>query len=273
MATRISGSSDLYQNSGRHPYHSINFVTSHDGYSLNDLVSYEQKHNQDNGEDNCDGENHNYSSNYGVEGPTRRKHIFELRQRQMKNMMASLLLSQGTPMISAGDEVLHTKRGNNNSYCQDNAISWFDWKLVERNAEMLRFCQTLIAFRKEQPNVRRVTFLTGAPGEEGTLPDVSWYGPNGNPMDWNQASKSILCVFGTAGLDDPTVRPVMLLLHAGDTTQDFTIPPAVRSLPWKQFIDTSAEAPADIYPALDGPPLPPSGQLRMIHHTLMCYVG
>jgi len=273
MATRIAGSSDLYQNSGRHPYHSINFVTSHDGYSLNDLVSYEQKHNQANGEKNFDGDNNNYSSNYGVEGPTRRKHIFELRRRQAKNMMASLLLSQGTPMISAGDEVLRTQRGNNNAYCQDNAISWFDWKLVERNAEMLRFCQSLIAFRKEQPNVRRASFLTGAVGEDGALPDVSWYGPNGKPMDWSQASKSILCVFGTAGLDDPTIRPVMMLMHAGETTQDFIIPQAVRSMAWKQFIDTSAEAPADIFPALDGPPLPHAGQLRMIHHTLMCYVA
>jgi isoamylase len=183
------------------------------------------------------------------------------------------LLSQGTPMISAGDEVLRTQRGNNNAYCQDNAISWFDWKLVEQNAEMLRFCQALIAFRKEQPNVRRATFLTGTAGEDGALPDVSWYGANGKSMDWNQTSKSILCIFGSAGLDDPTVRPVMLLMHAGETTQDFVIPPDVRSLPWTRFIDTSVEAPADICPALDGPPLPSSGQVRLIHHTLMCYVA
>src|SRR5690606_38195662 len=135
MATRVSGSSDLYQSSGRHPYHSIHFVTSHDGHTLSDLVSYGRKHNQANGDDNRDGENNNLSSNYGVEAPTRRKPIVELRLRQAKNMMASMLLSEGTPMIVAGDEVLRTQRGNNNAYCQDNATSWFDWTLVEKNAE------------------------------------------------------------------------------------------------------------------------------------------
>jgi isoamylase len=145
MATRLSGSSDLYQPSGRRPYHSINFVTSHDGFTLNDMVSYERKHNLDNGEDNRDGDNNNYSANYGVEGPTRRKSITDLRQRQVKNMMASLLLSQGVPMILYGDEVLRTQRGNNNAYRQDNPIAWFDWRLVEKNVEMLRFVEALTA--------------------------------------------------------------------------------------------------------------------------------
>ena len=135
IATRLSGSSDLYQPSGRQPYHSINFVTSHDGYTLNDLVSYEQKHNQENGEENHDGDNNNYSSNYGVEGPTRRRSITKLRIRQAKNFAASLLLSQGVPMILSGDEVLRTQRGNNNAYCQDNATTWFDWRLLERTSD------------------------------------------------------------------------------------------------------------------------------------------
>ena len=273
IATRISGSSDLYQNSGRRPYHSINFVTSHDGYPLNDLVSYEQKHNQANGEGNRDGENNNNSSNYGVEGPTRRKHIMELRRRQVKNMMCTLLLSQGTPMISAGDEVLRTQRGNNNAYCQDNAISWFDWRLLEKNAEMLRFTQTLIAFRKNQPNVRRPTFLTGRPGEAGELADVSWYSPTGAPMNWTDQTKSIMCVFGTAGIDDPAARPVMILLHAGHASQEFVIPSHLQSFKWKQFVDTSAEAPKDIYPKVNGPKPPKDGRLRLKHHTLMCYVA
>ena len=156
-------------------------MTSHDGYTLNDLVSYEQKHNQANLENNRDGDNNNYSANYGVEGPTRRKAIVELRKRQAKNMMVSLLLSHGTPMIVSGDEILRTQRGNNNAYCQDNAISWFDWKLVERNEEMLRFCQAMIAFRKAQPTVRRETFLTGHPHKPGDLADVSWYSPDGIP--------------------------------------------------------------------------------------------
>ena len=273
LATRISGSSDLYQKSGRRPYHSINFVTSHDGYPLNDLVSYEQKHNQANGEGNRDGDNNNYSSNYGVEGPTRRKHIMELRRRQAKNMMTTMLLSQGTPMISAGDEILRTQRGNNNAYCQDNAISWFDWRLLEKNEEMLRFTQALIAFRKRQPNVRRPTFLSGQPGENGELPDVSWYDPSGKPMNWSQATKSIVCVFGTTGIEDPAARPVMILLHAGHTSQEFNITKELRGMKWKQFIDTSSAAPKDIYPKVNGPRLPKDGILRLTHHTLMCYVA
>src|SRR5688572_11153222 len=130
LATRLSGSSDLYQTSGREPYHSINFITSHDGFPLNDLVSYSQKHNEANGENNWDGDNNNLSANYGVEGPSRRRGVDTLRLRQIKNFLASMLLSQGVPMILAGDECRRTQRGNNNAYCQDNAISWFDWELV-----------------------------------------------------------------------------------------------------------------------------------------------
>ena len=273
MATRLSGSSDLYQSSGRHPYHSINFITSHDGYPLNDLVSYEHKHNQANGEDNRDGENNNNSANYGVEGPTRRKHIVELRRRQAKNMMASLLLSEGTPMIVAGDEVLRTQRGNNNAYCQDNATSWFDWNLVEKNAEMLRFTQAIIDFRKTQPNVRRPAFLTGQSASEGQLPDVSWYGPDGNGVNWSSPQKSLVCVLGTAGLDDPSARYIMLLLHAGGDSQDFTIPAAVRRLPWRLFVDTAAEAPSDVFPSGNGPAVPAGGRVKLVHHSLRCYVA
>jgi len=272
-ATRISGSSDLYERSGRRPYHSINFITSHDGYPLYDLVSYEQKHNQANGEDNRDGDNNNYSANNGVEGPTRSKPILELRRRQVKNMLASLMLSQGTPMMLAGDEVLRTQRGNNNAYCQDNATSWFDWKLVDRNAEILRFSKSLIAFRKGHPNVRRATFLTGEPSSNGRLPDVSWYRPDGKAMDWDNPTQSIVCVYGTSGLNDPTARPIMLLMHPGTDTQEFSIPTELRTYPWKQFIDTSAEMPGDVYPSIDGPPLPINGLLQLKHHTLMCFVA
>ena len=274
LATRMSGSSDLYQNSGRRPYHSINFVTSHDGYPLNDLVSYEQKHNQANGEGNRDGDNNNYSANYGVEGPTRRKHIVELRRRQAKNMMATMLLSQGTPMIVAGDEILRTQRGNNNAYCQDNAISWIDWRLQDKNEEMFRFCQALIKFRKDQPIVRRPTFLNGQPGENGELPDVCWYAATGDAKDWSLQTKSVTCVFGTAGLEEvKAARPVMIMLHAGHASQEFTIPPQVRHLKWRQFIDTSAESPYDVYPKLNGPKVDGSAKLRLANHTLMCFVA
>jgi isoamylase len=273
MATRISGSSDLYQSSGRHPYHSINFVTSHDGYTLNDLVSYERKHNQANGEDNRDGENNNLSSNYGVEGPTRRKPIVELRRRQAKNMMASMLLSEGTPMIVSGDEVLRTQRGNNNAYCQDNATSWFDWTLLEKNAEMLRFTKALMEFRKNQPNVRRDSFLTGQAAAPGQLPDVSWFGPDGHAVNWASPQRSLACVLGTAGLDDPAARYVLLLLHAGGDSQDFVLPAAVKRLPWRLLADTAAEAPHDVFPDANGPAFPNTGRVRMIHHSLRCYVA
>ncbi len=270
-ATRLSGSSDLYQHSGRRPYHSINFVTSHDGYTLNDLVSYERKHNLDNQEDNRDGENNNYSANYGVEGPTRRMSIVDLRLRQAKNLMASLLLSQGVPMILSGDEVLRTQRGNNNAYCQDNAISWFDWRLVKRNAEMLRFVQSLIAFRRRQPNVRRGSFLTGKAAGHDKLPDVSWYNPAGKSIDWHGNGPSFTCVFGTSGLSDPAARAVMIMLHAGGEVHRFVIPPAAVNRSWRLFIDTAAPPPADIYPDADGPA--PTGDITLEYHSLRCYVA
>jgi len=272
MATRLSGSSDLYQPSGRRPYHSINFITSHDGYTLNDLVSYERKHNLDNMEENGDGENHNYSANYGIEGPTRRKGIVDLRKRQAKNMLASLLLSQGVPMINSGDEVLRTQRGNNNAYCQDNAMTWFDWRLVEKNTETLRFVQALTAFRRRQPNVRRGSFLTGKAAKPGLLPDVSWYGPHGKPVDWNATGPSLTSVFGTSGIDDPAARPVMSMMHAGKDAHPFIVPPAVAAIRWRLFVDTAAEPPHDIYPEADGPP-PGNKPITLPPHTLRCYVA
>ncbi len=273
MATRLSGSSDLYQTSGRNPYHSINFVTSHDGYTLSDLVSYERKHNLDNGEENRDGDNNNYSANYGVEGPTRRSAIVELRKRQAKNMIASLLLSQGTPMIASGDEVLRTQRGNNNAYCQDNAISWFDWQLVEKNAEMFRFVHELIAFRRAQPVLRRQKFLTGTASRPGELPDVSWYGVEGNSIDWQNTFHSLTCVLGSCWLDDPAARAVMIMMHSGHEPQKFKIPEPARVHQWRLFIDTAAKSPADIYPGGDGPLLAPHKPILLAHHSLRCYVA
>ncbi len=272
MATRLSGSSDLYQLSGRRPYHSINFVTSHDGFTLFDLNSYERKHNLDNGEDNRDGDNNNHSSNYGVEGPTRRKAINTLRQRQGKNMLATLLLSQGVPMILFGDEVLRTQRGNNNAYCQDNAVSWFDWRLVERNAEMLRFVQALIAFRRQQPNVRRGSFLTGKSTRPGLLPDVSWYAPSGKPIDWSHPSQGLTSVLGTSGLDDDAARPVMIMLHPGGEPKHFHVPAPVAGLDWRLFIDTAAESPEDVYPDQNGPP-PETGPITLEARSMQCYVA
>src|SRR5439155_24624850 len=139
-------------------------------------VSYNRKHNEANGEDNRDGDNNNHSYNYGIEGPTDDPYIDGLRQRQIRNFLAMLLLSQGVPMLLAGDECRRTQRGNNNAYCQDNPLSWFDWKLVEKNETLVRYCKALIEFRRTQPAVRRAEFLSGEPRYPGALPDVSWFG-------------------------------------------------------------------------------------------------
>src|SRR5207244_7262266 len=175
LATRMCGSADLYQSSGRLPTHSINFITCHDGFTLNDLVSYEQKHNLANGENNRDGSDANYSWNCGVEGPTDDQRILRLRRRQAKNLIATLLLSQGVPMLLAGDEFLRTQQGNNNAYCQDNAVSWIDWTLAETNADFLRFVRGMIALRKRHPALRRRGFFRGV-GPEGEPADVEWHG-------------------------------------------------------------------------------------------------
>ncbi len=276
LATRLAGSSDLYQPSGRRPYHSINFITSHDGFTLNDLVSYNEKHNEDNGEDNRDGENHNFSCNYGVEGPTRRRSVESLRSRQVRNMLATLLLSQGVPMLLSGDECRRTQRGNNNAYCQDNSLSWFDWKLVRKHDDLVRFCRALIAFRKAEPTVRQTEFLTGRPRRPGGLPDASWYGPAGEPIDWQQDSRSLMLLLAAApprGLLEPPGYHVLLLLHTGESVQEFRLPGPARRLAWSLFVDTGAEAPGDVYPELDGPPPPGGGAVLLEGRSLRCYVA
>ncbi|MCX7622088.1 MAG: hypothetical protein N2037_14775, partial [Acidimicrobiales bacterium] len=163
LATRIAGSSDMYEGRHRLPTNSINFVTCHDGFTLYDLVSYNRKHNEANGENNRDGHDHNLSWNCGWEGPTDDPDILRLRCRQTRNFMALLMLSQGVPMLLSGDEVLHTKQGNNNTYCQNNVLSWFDWGAVEREGAMLAFVRGLIAFRRRHPALRRDRFLIGQP--------------------------------------------------------------------------------------------------------------
>src|SRR5262249_35658930 len=161
----------------------------------NDLVTYSEKHNEANEEGNRDGDNNNHSDNYGVEGPTRRPEVEALRLRQHKNMLSTLFLSQGVPMLLMGDECRRTQRGNNNAYCQDNAISWFDWKLVEKNDGLVRFSKSLIEFRRQQPAVRRTDFLNGDPPRPGELPDVMWFSPDGRRMDWRATTPSLTCFF------------------------------------------------------------------------------
>ncbi|MDJ0626136.1 MAG: glycogen debranching protein GlgX [Candidatus Caenarcaniphilales bacterium] len=187
LATRVSGSSDLYNHSGRSPHASINFITCHDGFTLEDLVSYNEKHNEANQENNQDGENHNNSWNCGIEGGTNEVEIVELRKRQKKNLMATLLLSLGVPMISGGDELNKTQKGNNNSYCQDNELNWYDWKSLEEDSELLSFINKLIEIRKRSPIIQRSQFFNHLQNRKFEKKEVAWFLPNGSEMkkqDW-----------------------------------------------------------------------------------------
>jgi glycogen operon protein len=186
MGYRLTGSSDLYGHSGRRPHASINFVTSHDGFTLADLVTYEQKHNEANLENNQDGDNHNLSWNCGVEGPSADPEIEALRARQQRNLLATLLLSQGIPMLPAGDEFGRTQQGNNNAYCQDNEISWLDWALDEPRRELLEFVRRLAALRKAHPTFRRQHFFEGRAIHGAGLSDIVWYDPSGAEMSEEQ---------------------------------------------------------------------------------------
>jgi len=273
LATRLSGSSDLYQASGRHPYHSINFVTAHDGFTLNDLVSYEHKHNEPNGEDGRDGENNNNSINYGVEGPTRRRKIDRLRLRHIKNVLTTLMLSQGVPMLLMGDECRRTQQGNNNAYCQDNEISWFDWELVRRHDGLVRFVRELIHFRRREPTVRRTRFLSGQPDAPGAPPDVSWYSADGEPFNWSHDDGSLMCVLGAFNELPQRGHHLLLLIHATMESREFIVPEHLRGLGWRQLIDTAAEPPHDIYPRGDGPPLSSAGRYTATGRSIVCFMA
>lgn len=276
FATRFAGSSDLYHHTGRLPYCSINFITSHDGFTLNDLVSYRDKHNFDNGENNRDGDNNSYSCNNGVEGPTNRKLIDDLRLRQIKNMLLSLMLSQGVPMMVSGDEGRRTQHGNNNAYCQDNDVSWVDWKRIEKNKQLLRFVQTLIRFRRNQPTVRQTQFLTGRKNGHGPLPDVCWFDAHEGEIDWHSSNLTLACLLSAPGPeDDPKkqARDILLMFNANNEGHEFVVPREIRERPWRLFIDTAEPYPNDIYPKLNGPPLPESGMLTLPSKSICCYVN
>jgi isoamylase len=276
FATRLAGSSDLYEHAGRPPHCSVNFVTSHDGFTMNDLVSYKEKHNEANGENNRDGDNHNISDNYGVEGPTRKRSIELVRSAQIRNMLSTLLLSQGVPMIVSGDEARRTQKGNNNAYCQDNELSWFDWKTVERNPDLVRFVKHLAEFRRSQPTVRRKRFLTGAPVDDRSIPDVSWYSPEGTPLNWSQGVLAMLAYIAAPAPDqDPEGkgRDVIMMFNSTGNIRDFVLPEIGRGMRWNLFVDTAAESPGDIYPELNGPCHTNGGKLAVHHHSMRVYVS
>jgi glycogen operon protein len=249
LASRLAGSSDLYEHSGRRPYASINFVTCHDGFTLADLVSYNEKHNEANGEDNRDGESNNNSWNCGVEGPTDDPDVKALRARQQRNLLATLLFSQGVPMICAGDEIGRTQRGNNNAYCQDNEISWLDWDVDDAKTELLDFVRGMVALRKRHPVFRRRKFFQGRRIRGAEVKDLTWFEPNGREMTdkaWEaDFVRSLMVRLAGEGLDeiDEQGEPIsddtfLVLLNAADHPVAFTLPAHHPELQWERLLDT-----------------------------------
>jgi glycogen operon protein len=248
FASRFTGSSDLYQDDGRKPYASVNFVTAHDGFTLRDLVSYNEKHNQANGEDNRDGESHNRSWNCGVEGATDDPEIDALRRQQQRNFLTTLLLSQGISMLLGGDEIGRTQQGNNNAYCQDNEISWFDWEHVDD--ELLEFTRRLIRLQAEHPVFRRRGWFKGRPLRGRGVSDIAWFRPDGDEMseeDWQQPHAKAFAVF----LNGDALREVddqgrsirddsfLLLFNAHHEPLAFTMPPYRFGSRWNVLVDTA----------------------------------
>lgn len=253
FASRLTGSSDLYANNGRRPTASINFITAHDGFTLNDLVSYNHKHNDANGEDGRDGESHNRSWNCGEEGPTEDPRINKLRARQRRNFLTTLLLSQGTPMIAHGDEMARTQDGNNNVYCQDNETSWMDWELADKNAALMEFTKRLITIRRNHPVFRRRHFLAGGPlGSEVGDRDIAWLVPSGKLMgqsDWDFAfGKSLMVYFNGKAIQEPDARgqrieddSFIMMFNAYHEPIDFTLPDTEFGPAWKLIVDTNVD--------------------------------
>jgi glycogen operon protein len=250
FARRLTGSSDLYGRSGRRPYASINFVTAHDGFTLRDLVSYDHKHNEANGEDNRDGHNHNLSWNCGVEGPTDDPAIKRLRAQQQRNFIATLLLSQGVPMITAGDEIGRTQNGNNNAYCQDNETSWVDWPLDGERERLLAFARRMIALRRAHPTFRRRDFFQGRPLYGSDIKDIVWMRPDGHEMtqqEWESEHARALAVYlSGAGLNEVDARgraltdeDFVLLFNASAEPVEFRIPARLGAGRWLVVLDTA----------------------------------
>lgn len=239
FATRLTGSADLYQWAGRTPGHSINFITAHDGFTLRDLVSYNQKHNLANGENNTDGLDENLSWNCGVEGETADAEVNALRERMQKDYLATLFLSVGVPMVLGGDEFGRTQHGNNNAYCQDNEISWYDWTLLEKNQNLLRFFREMIQFRKDNPALSRLSFFEGKPVEEDGQPDLAWFDADGSTIDWSKPSPMLACRIDAAVNDGVTLY---LMFNPSLNAEHFRIPRGM----WAIRINTAKPVPNDI---------------------------
>jgi glycogen operon protein len=254
FAERFTGSADLYKNELRRPTASINFITAHDGFTLNDLVSYNEKHNEANLDNNTDGESHNRSNNWGTEGPTEDAGILALRKKIKQNFLATLFLSQGIPMLPAGDEMGRTQQGNNNSYCQDNEISWINWEQADQ--DLFAFCRDMIAFRKKHPVFSRRRWFKGKKLPESGQEDIAWFSPEGKQMceeQWADAKRKALGVFysglglrsatssGEPAIDDD----FFIIFNAGDTDVSFVLPPEQFGKAWEKLMDTRLSNPED----------------------------
>jgi glycogen operon protein len=272
LASRVCGSADLYEKSGRLPRHSINFVTCHDGFTLWDLVSYNRKHNEANGEDSRDGLNENYSWNCGVEGPTADADVNGLRRRQARNLMATLLLSQGVPMLTAGDEFLRTQGGNNNAYCQDNEVSWVDWELAEQNAEFQRFVRELIWLRRRHPALRRLSFFRGQGPSRDVGPDITWHGTEPGRPDFSRTSRTLaFAIDGRLSGRGPD-RDFYVACNAWREALPFRVPLSPSGRRWRRLIDTALPSPSDIVAEDAGPEVPPGTAYAVAGHSLVAYI-
>jgi len=244
LATRITGSSDLYGHGGRRPTASVNIVTVHDGLTIADLVSYDGKHNEANGEENHDGTDDNRSWNCGVEGPTDDPAVLELRARQRRNLIATLLLSEGVPLLLGGDEFARSQNGNNNAYCQDNELTWFDWSAAEQHADQIEFTAGLCRLRERHRVFRRHQFFRGTPAADTNRDDIDWYRPDGGAMsgeDWgvSYAQAVTVALSGATGEPGGPGEPFLLMINAWSEPLHFSVPEPLRSIAWQVEVDTA----------------------------------
>jgi len=262
LATRIAGSSDLFQKSLRRPYNSINFITSHDGFTLADLVSYNTKHNLENGEENRDGFDHNISWNSGHEGRTTKTAINRLRARRIRSLAVILMLSQGVPMILAGDEFGRTQKGNNNAYCHDSPLSWIDWSLKEKNQDLFRFFRHLIALRKKHPVFRRSDFFPDLPHELDH--PIKWQSTQPGTMDWSHEARSLAFLLDGLGAENGPDDDFFIMLNSHTSkAESFMAPKPRNNRCWRKIIDTAAPPPLDIIEEAEGTLLPATQKIKV----------
>ncbi|MGH7527924.1 MAG: glycogen debranching protein GlgX, partial [Gemmatimonadales bacterium] len=270
LASRLAGSSDLYEPSQRSPQASINFVTCHDGFTLHDLVSYEAKHNEANGEQNRDGSDHNLSRNWGAEGPTEAVHVVRMRERIKRNFLATLAFSQGVPMLSHGDELGRTQSGNNNAYCQDNPLTWVDWRLTPLQRQLLDFTRTVFGIRAANPVLRRRRFFRLEPRAPGGGKDLAWLRPDGNemtPAEWSDTGNHVLGMLirgeATDEVDERGRRlrgeAILLLVNGGARSRPFNLPLLDGPGGWTEIINTAHPNPRQVR----------EGRVNLVAHSLM----